>query len=114
MQDAFEGLLKFNTLDAAEQTLLDIHGRFCRYRNQGDREGLERCREIILKGKKRALMISRNKKVYTDKRQEKAEIAQWFTVWLQTPDIFVDWLALRKQSPEFQDRFGGAGAGHSP
>jgi hypothetical protein len=34
-----------------------------------------------------------------------AEIAQWLTVWLQNPAIFSDWLALRRESEEFQDRF---------
>jgi hypothetical protein len=31
------------------------------------------------------------------KRAEKEEIARWFAIWLQTPDLFSDWLALRKQ-----------------
>jgi hypothetical protein len=114
VEDEFEGLLKFDTLDAAEQTLLEVHARFSDFRSQGDPKGMQRCRELILKGKKRALMISRNKKVQSRKREEKAEIAQWFTVWLQTPDIFPDWLALRKQTREFQGHFGSGSVEHSP
>lgn len=34
-----------------------------------------------------------------------AEVAQWLTVWLQNPAIFSDWLALRRESSEFQNRF---------
>jgi hypothetical protein len=33
------------------------------------------------------------------------EVAQWLSVWLQNPQIFGEWLALRRNSPEFQKRF---------
>ncbi|MBZ5535519.1 MAG: hypothetical protein LAO31_06150 [Acidobacteriia bacterium] len=114
MEDEFEGLLKFDTLDAAEQTLREVHARYSESRSRADHTGMQRYQALILKGKRRALMISRNKRVQSKKREEKAEIAQWFTVWLQAPDIFLDWLSLRKQSREFQDRFSCDGARHSP
>jgi hypothetical protein len=41
-----------------------------------------------------------------DKRAEKAEIATWFRIWLETPDLFFDWLELRKASEEFRGLFG--------
>ncbi len=33
------------------------------------------------------------------------EIAEWFTVWLQTPEIFDDWLELRRRSANFREQF---------
>jgi hypothetical protein len=39
------------------------------------------------------------------KREEKLEIANWFRIWLETPDAFFDWLDVRKQSPEFLGKF---------
>jgi hypothetical protein len=33
------------------------------------------------------------------------EVAQWLTVWLQNPQIFSEWLVLRRNTPEFQERF---------
>jgi len=33
------------------------------------------------------------------------EVVQWFTVLLQNPAIFGDWLQLRQNSPEFQRKF---------
>jgi hypothetical protein len=41
-----------------------------------------------------------------EQREIAAEVAHWLTVWLQNPSIFADWLALRRQSPEFCERFG--------
>ncbi len=104
-EEELQTLLKFDSLENAEQTIRDIHTRYVQFQARSDREGMEQCRELLLKGKERALMISKNKKVNARKREEKTEIAQWFTVWLQTPDIFWDWLALRKASPDFRTRF---------
>jgi hypothetical protein len=56
-------------------------------------------------GKRRAEMIARNAKVEPGKRAEKQEIANWFRIWLETPDAFFDWLDVRKQSSDFQARF---------
>jgi len=35
-----------------------------------------------------------------------AEVVQWLAIWLQTPDIFTDWLALRRKSQDFARKFG--------
>ena len=40
------------------------------------------------------------------RRAEQLEVSQWIKVWIQTPNLFADWLALRKSSPEFRKRFG--------
>ncbi|MDD5544707.1 MAG: hypothetical protein PHX83_16190 [Acidobacteriia bacterium] len=105
---SLEDILKFDSLPAAENTLREIHSLFLQSRSTDDPEGLNHCRDLIRKGKRRALMISRNKRVNASKREEKKEIAQWFTVWLQTPELFWEWLDLRKSSPDFISRFGGA------
>ena len=33
------------------------------------------------------------------------EVAQWLTIWLQNPQIFREWLELRRATPEFCERF---------
>jgi hypothetical protein len=33
------------------------------------------------------------------------ELAAWMTVWLQNPAVFADWLALRRNSSEFLQKF---------
>jgi len=42
-----------------------------------------------------------------DQRLGAAEIAEWLTIWLQTPQLFRAWLDLRRQSPEFLSKFAG-------
>ncbi len=33
------------------------------------------------------------------------ELAQWLTIWLQNPQIFAEWLELRRATAEFQAQF---------
>ena len=34
------------------------------------------------------------------------EVAQWLTIWLQNPQIFPEWLDLRRSTNEFRELFG--------
>jgi hypothetical protein len=59
-------------------------------------------RSLLQKGKLRAGSLAANPRVSPAKRAEKREIATWFRIWLETPDLFFDWLELRKASEEFR------------
>jgi hypothetical protein len=98
-------ILKFSTFDEAAASLRRLDNLRRRFEKDDDREGLRRVRETVLKGKRRAQMIAGNPAVNERKRAEKAEIAEWFTVWLNQPSIFDTWLELRRRSPDFRARF---------
>jgi hypothetical protein len=102
---AFRNVLKFSTFEEAAASIRRLDNLRKQFRRKGDREGLRRVQETVLKGKQRAQMIARNQSVNERKRAEKAEMAEWFTVWLNQPDIFEDWLALRLTSKDFRARF---------
>ncbi|MGH9942193.1 MAG: hypothetical protein ACRD9R_07540 [Pyrinomonadaceae bacterium] len=102
---AFRNVLKFSTFEETAASIKRLDNLRREFARQQDRDGLRRVQETILRGKKRAQMIAGNPKVDERKRAEKEEIAHWFTVWLQTPDIFEDWLHLRQRSPDFRRRF---------
>jgi hypothetical protein len=104
-EEEFEDLLHFATLDDAEMSLVRLDELLRKFIVEGDNAAAERVREIARLGRRRAEMISRNHKVDPAKRAEKEEVAQWFSIWLSTPDSFFDWLEVRKQSPDFQTRF---------
>jgi len=75
------------------------------FNSKGENAAVERVLNVARLGKRRAEMISRNHKVEAHKRLEKAEIAGWFRIWLETPDAFFDWLEVRKQAPDFREKF---------
>jgi hypothetical protein len=105
-EEEFEDILHFKSLQDAEVSLTRLDELARRFRAHGEKAAVDRVMEIARLGKRRAEMISHNRKVEEKKRQEKKEIAEWFRIWLETPDAFFDWLEVRKSSPEFKATFG--------
>ena len=110
---AFRNVLKFSTFEEAAASIRRLDNLRKQFRRKGDKEGLRRVQETVLKGKQRAQMIARNQSVNERKREEKAEMAEWFTVWLNQPEIFEDWLSLRLASKDFRARFPEEGPSES-
>ena len=104
-EEEFADLLHFSTLEDAEMSLVRLDELLRKFQAASEHAATERVREVARLGRRRAEMIARNHKVDERKRDEKKEIAQWFAVWLETPGAFFDWLEVRKQSPDFQNRF---------
>jgi len=104
-EEEFQDLLHFSTFEEAEMCIIRLDELWRKFRAEGERAAAERVCEVARLGRRRAEMISRNHKVDVLKRAEKEEVANWFAIWLQTPDAFFDWLEVRKQSPNFQQQF---------
>jgi hypothetical protein len=104
-EEEFEDLLHFKTLEDAEVSIMRLDELMRKFRAHGEHAAVERVLNVARLGKRRAEMISRNHKVEPQKRAEKAEIAGWFRIWLETPDAFFDWLDVRKQAPDFREKF---------
>jgi hypothetical protein len=104
-EEEFEDLLHFKTLGDAEVSIMRLDELMRKFRGKGEKAAVERVLNVARLGKRRAEMIARNPKVEAPKRAEKIEIANWFRIWLETPDAFFDWLDVRKQSPDYQAKF---------
>jgi hypothetical protein len=98
-------LLQFHDLESAEASLRRLDQVYREYREASDRTGTGLVRSLLQRGKLRAASLAANPRVSPDKRSEKQEIATWFRIWLETPDLFFDWLELRKASAEFRRLF---------
>jgi hypothetical protein len=101
-REALAGILSFSTFAAAEATLRQLDNLCRNYRSKNDKKGADYCRQIAFLGRRRAEFVARNRRVGQSKRLQKQEIATWFQRWLETPAIFEDWLALRKNTSEFK------------
>jgi hypothetical protein len=95
-------LLEFHDLASAEASLRKLDALYREYREASDGAGARWVRALLLKGKLRVSSLAANPRVNPQKRAEKAEIATWFRIWLETPDLFFDWLDLRKASEDFR------------
>ncbi len=110
----FTGLLSFSEFLDAEQTLRKLEILRQRFHSAGDKKGVDYCRRLAMLGRRRAGFISRNPRVSLRKRLQKKELEFWFRVWLETPEIFEDWLALRKRSEDFKKLSQSDSLGHEP
>jgi hypothetical protein len=109
MEEPYAGrlrnLLQFHDFASAEASLRKLDEVYREYRMASDRIGTGLVRSLLQKGKLRAESLAANPRVSPDKRAEKREIATWFRIWLETPELFFDWLELRKASEEFRRLF---------
>jgi len=109
-----KGLLEFRDLETAERALRRLDEAYREYQKTSDRKGANLVRSLALKGKQRAEGLAANARVSPARRAEKREIAAWFRVWLESPDLFFDWLEARKCSEEFQATWARPAGGPSP
>ena len=105
-EEEFRDLLHFATLEEAEMCLVRLDELSRKFRAEGEMAAVQRVFEVARLGRRRAEMIARNPRVDARKREEKKEILEWFGIWLKTPEAFFDWLEVRKQSPDYRQRFG--------
>ena len=102
----FRNILKFSDFKQTVASIRNLENLRQKFLRDNDKEGLRLVRETALKGKNRAQMIGKNPKVDETKRAEKSEIAEWFTIWLQSPEVFDNWIILRQNSTDFKSKFG--------
>ena len=104
--DLFKNVMGIADLDQAVDSIRKLEELRNTFESACDQVGSRRVREMALKGKRRAQLIAGDRSVDEKTRAEKAEMAEWFTVWLKQPEIFETWLELRRDTSEFRERFG--------
>ena len=92
------GGVRQSSFDDLEASLLEMEKEYSKAVANHDRKRSIACRRAVIQAKDRARLISRNQKVDSEKRRQKAEMVEWMLVWLENPGIFESWVALRKQS----------------
>ena len=105
-EEEFRDLLHFATLAETEACLRRMDELWRRFKAEEMHAQAERVVATARLGVQRARMIAGNKRVSPARRAEKEEIRQWFRVWIENPEVFFDWLELRRQAPEFVEKFG--------
>ena len=102
-------ILKLSDLKSALGSIRNLENARRKFADEKDKEGLRLLRQTAMDSKKEALANAGNSKLSALDRIMQKEIAEWLTIWLQSPDIFESWVKLRQNSKEFQDRFGKTG-----
>lgn len=92
--------LNFNSMAAAVAWMEKLARRSD---NQADNDAL---RPAVLSLKRELELVVASVRTTEHDRRLAEEVSQWLTVWLQNPQIFLDWFALRQNAAEFRERFG--------
>jgi hypothetical protein len=105
-QTSLAGDLSFANLASAMESFAKLEEKRLEFHARGDETRVKQLREFVIGARKDAQLRARSKIIEKDERKQAIEISQWLTVWLQAPELFRDWLDLRRRSPEFHKMFG--------
>ena len=94
--------LDFSDLIESAKSITKLDDLRQRFEGQGDEIKLRRLLELVTTIKREFQSLARSRVVDEKRRVEAREVVQWLTVWLQEPNMFEDWLDLRRRSPEFR------------
>jgi len=94
--------LTFGNLDAATALIEKLEG--LRENLSEDKPMLEHLRQSVQQIKNELDVLAASDRVGQNLLAR--EVGQWLTIWQQNPQIFPEWLALRRNTPEFRERFG--------
>jgi hypothetical protein len=94
----------FSPEDLAFETIDEAVAFIEKLRQQDPK--LERLRLSVQQVKTELEVLAASPAVTRETRDLAREVAQWLTVWLQNPQVFPEWFALRRDTAEFQQLFG--------
>lgn len=103
---AFRNILDLSDLKAARRSITNLENLRRKFAAEGDREGIRRLRQQVIEAKEETSKTADNKKKRPETRRLNKEIAQWLTLWLQSPELFENWLKLRRSAADFKAVFG--------
>lgn len=103
---ALRSLLDLSNLDRLETSLRKAENFRRKLLTDRDNNGLRLLRQTAIDTKTAAIKASKDKRVSENERATQSEAAEWITLWLQSPELFANWIKLRRASKEFKTRFG--------
>ncbi len=98
--------LNFGTLSAASEWVEKLDALHRHFELEQDATGLKHLRQLVLQIKRELELVAKSEKAGDKNRRLAEEVVRWLTIWLHTPQIFGDWLSLRRRSSGFSELFG--------
>lgn len=102
---AMRNVMQLDSLRSTLTSIRRMENIRRKFTSAGDKHGLRYVRETAIRGKNDALESAKRSPEAVE-RLRQAEIADWLTIWLQTPDMFETWVAMRQRSGDFIGKFG--------
>jgi hypothetical protein len=103
---ALRNVLKLDSLDAARHSIAELENIRRKWASKDDKDGLRQVRELAIEAKQDLRTRIHDLRTNDVDREVAAEINEWLSHWLQTPQLFADWVEMRQRSKDFAERFG--------
>lgn len=87
-----------SSFEELERTLFALAEAHQEAVEAGDRERAASCRRAVLTGKDHARLAVRRSGISEEAKKIKEQMAEWMLLWLENPEVFPAWLALRKKA----------------
>jgi len=94
------------SLGRAEELIRKMEELRLEFEAEGDPAALKTLQTMAADARQRADSLRETRTGDSESCAEQAELAQWLTIWIQTPNLFQNWLDLRRSSKEFIEQFG--------
>jgi hypothetical protein len=102
---ALKNLFDISDLDHAESSLKRAENLRRKLLSDKDQNGLRLLRKEAVDAKSAARNYANDKRHSDDDCKIQAEAAEWLTLWLQSPELFENWVKMRKASKDFKSVF---------
>lgn len=102
---AFRNVMNIADLASALRSLRSLEALRKKFIAAGDKDGLRLVRESAIRGKEIAEESASREQLDRETREVNEEISRWFSIWMQTPELFDQWIRMRMASPEYRERF---------
>lgn len=101
-ESLFRELTTCGSLAEGEAILWRLDKLYREFEQAGDKTGVRFAKAAALQLKRQTAALSESSKATELLRIEMGEVAQWVTIWLQAPDVFAQWLELRKATAAYK------------
>lgn len=101
----FRNVIKTNDFGEAVGTLKRLENLRRKFVADKDKAGLKLLRETAIGARKGLLATAARPQTPVAARLVREEIADWFRVWLESPELFEHWVELRRATADFRTRF---------
>ncbi len=101
---SFGDELDFRDLSSAFESVVKVEEK--RLQRQTDKvTGAKELREVVSAARADCLLKASSKILDQQQREQAIEISEWLRIWLQAPELFSDWLDLRRRAPDYREKF---------
>ncbi len=101
----FNNLIRLNSFSEAERSLRDLENLRKKFEAEGDGEGLRKIKGAASQARDETLARAAEEAPGTRQQLYFSEVAEWFSIWLRSPQVFGSWLVARKASRSFAEEF---------